>query len=606
MLALARILLAAACSLPTIPALIEIDALQETGSFDEMLICSGDEIVQNMTMQGFDSLLAVMDVPLLRMGGIAAEYYDWEGNDYNGLYYIDINGFIIEDTLPNSLDDLLQLCEQVDVEPILTVNHHINDPGKARRMVEYCNGDISTPMGAVRASRGHPAPYDVSLWCIGNEPDIAGNVWPVPPWGDWTFYRHFGIPFADWAVDDSVFCTAEDFADLVAVYVDSMRSASPIPIEIGGLSLAEDLSWIEPVIGGNSDAIDWMDIHYYPVISWSADSAQYRDWLAAPTSGTVLKPPLEEWYPVVVDTVEAHSGTSEIPVYVLEYNVIVIADSPVWWNYLDGLFVADCIGHFSRVSAPMIAQYSIVEGEPGAGEFPLFGALRGDTLSMRASAWALRLYAERFGGILVQTVCDQVSGGYGLEAYASRFDDWTLSLMVINKNLDDSYTATITLENYLSDGTAEAWSITNDAPMQAPWNGTTGISWEGEFTGSASTFNYEFPKASITCIWIHPDPEGVPGDPTPAICGRLEVQPSPFTESTCIEFELDTPAVVDLSVFDLAGRRIRSLLKADACFGVSRVVWNGMDDRGNALPPGVYLIRMSCDGIVISRPVLRL
>ncbi|EQD71843.1 alpha-L-arabinofuranosidase, partial [mine drainage metagenome] len=38
------------------------------------------------------------------------------------------------------------------------------------REVEYMNGSVLTRFGALRARDGHPAPYDVKIWNIGNEP----------------------------------------------------------------------------------------------------------------------------------------------------------------------------------------------------------------------------------------------------------------------------------------------------------------------------------------------------------------------------------------------------------------------------------------------------
>ncbi|EQD71845.1 alpha-L-arabinofuranosidase, partial [mine drainage metagenome] len=38
------------------------------------------------------------------------------------------------------------------------------------REVEYMNGSVLTRYGALRARDGHPAPYDVKFWNIGNEP----------------------------------------------------------------------------------------------------------------------------------------------------------------------------------------------------------------------------------------------------------------------------------------------------------------------------------------------------------------------------------------------------------------------------------------------------
>ena len=39
----------------------------------------------------------------------------------------------------------------------------------AADIVEYCNGDVSTPYGALRAERGHVEPYNIKTWYIGNE-----------------------------------------------------------------------------------------------------------------------------------------------------------------------------------------------------------------------------------------------------------------------------------------------------------------------------------------------------------------------------------------------------------------------------------------------------
>lgn len=589
-----------------LPAQITIDAQAVTGTFGNMLLCSGDEIVQSMTVPGTDSLVAETGVEMLRMGGIAADYYDWEGADYNGLHYIDIGGIMAVDTLENSLDDLLQFCGSTGIEPILTVNHHINDPGKAARMVEYCNGGIDTPMGAVRAARGHPEPYNVTWWCVGNEPDIAGGTISIPPWGTWTFYRHFSIPFEEWSLSDSVFCTSGEFAGLLSVYCDSMRARSPIPLNIGGLSLAGDLSWIEPVIEQNCADMDWMDIHYYPVSSWTSDSVQYSEWLAAPTSGTVSSPPLEDWYLAVTDTVEKYAGGYDIPVFLFEYNIIAFVEDPVWWNYLDGLFIADCLGHMGNASVSGAAQYSILEGTPGDSEFPLFGAIRGDTLSMRSSAWVLKLLSQRFGQTVVDAQCDQVSGGYGLEVYASRLDDWTLSLMAVNKNLDSAYTATIELQGYTSDGTAEVWQIANDAPMQAPWNGTTGIEYLGEITGSASVFQHTFPRASVSCIWFNPSPGGT-GSSCEAASLSLSVAPNPCREGALITGTLPPGGSGELRLYDLAGRLVRVYSVSSGSSDRFSVWWDGssIDEKGAF--SGLYLIELdSSTGATSASTLLRL
>lgn len=72
---------------------------------------------------------------------------------------------------PNDIgpDEFMTMCKLLGVEPYITVNAGTGDDWSARELVEYCNGDVSTPMGKERADNGHPEPYHVKFWGIGNE-----------------------------------------------------------------------------------------------------------------------------------------------------------------------------------------------------------------------------------------------------------------------------------------------------------------------------------------------------------------------------------------------------------------------------------------------------
>ncbi len=67
------------------------------------------------------------------------------------------------------LDELLKFCKLIDVKPYITVNAGLGDAWSAAQEVEYTNGSINTPMGRWRAKNGHPKPYNVHFWGIGNE-----------------------------------------------------------------------------------------------------------------------------------------------------------------------------------------------------------------------------------------------------------------------------------------------------------------------------------------------------------------------------------------------------------------------------------------------------
>jgi alpha-L-arabinofuranosidase len=68
------------------------------------------------------------------------------------------------------MDEFMTLCELIGVEPYITVNAGFGDAHSAAEEVEYMNGSVTTRLGALRARNGHPKPYHVKFWDIGNEP----------------------------------------------------------------------------------------------------------------------------------------------------------------------------------------------------------------------------------------------------------------------------------------------------------------------------------------------------------------------------------------------------------------------------------------------------
>jgi alpha-N-arabinofuranosidase len=66
-------------------------------------------------------------------------------------------------------DEFLAYCRAVGCEPLICVNAGDGTAEEAAEWVEYCNGSTDTPMGRLRAENGHPAPYRVHYWEIGNE-----------------------------------------------------------------------------------------------------------------------------------------------------------------------------------------------------------------------------------------------------------------------------------------------------------------------------------------------------------------------------------------------------------------------------------------------------
>jgi alpha-N-arabinofuranosidase len=63
----------------------------------------------------------------------------------------------------------MALCRLVEAEPDLTIDSGFGSAREAAEQVEYCNGSVNTRMGKMRAENGHPEPFNVRYWTVGNE-----------------------------------------------------------------------------------------------------------------------------------------------------------------------------------------------------------------------------------------------------------------------------------------------------------------------------------------------------------------------------------------------------------------------------------------------------
>ena len=82
------------------------------------------------------------------------------------------------------------------------------------------------------------------------------------------------------------------------------------------------------------------------------------------------------------------------------------------------------------------------------------------------------------------------------------------------------------------------------------------------------------------------------GEPLPARSTLGQNYPNPFSVSTRIPYSLESETQVELKVYNLAGRLVRCLLYENMEAGNHEVVWNGLDEKGNPLPSGVYIYHL--------------
>ncbi len=160
---------------------------------------------------------------------------------------------------PNDVgtDEFVELCRLLDVEPYVTVNGGFGDARSAAQLVEYANGSTTTPMGKLRAANGHPQPYHVKYWGIGNE-----------PWGEWQLGF---MPVAQWELKHNLFAKAMKKVDpsiklIAAGAMPDAMTGSKQAKRLNSQILPDYLSagdWSGSLLAHCLDNIDLLSEHFY-------------------------------------------------------------------------------------------------------------------------------------------------------------------------------------------------------------------------------------------------------------------------------------------------------------------------------------------------------
>ena len=140
---------------------------------------------------------------------------------------------------PNDVgtDEFIQLCRELQAEPYLCVNLGSGTAEEAAAWVEYCNGPADSPNGSLRAANGHPEPYGVRYWGVGNE-----------TYGNW---QHGHVD-------------AETYARRYVEFAQAMRAVDPGLVLVGvGAQDYEAPGWTDAVLEIAGERMDYLSLHHY-------------------------------------------------------------------------------------------------------------------------------------------------------------------------------------------------------------------------------------------------------------------------------------------------------------------------------------------------------
>lgn len=218
---------------------------------------------------------------LLRWGGNFSADYDWR----NGIGDPDKRPIRYEYAWnaiePNDVGtvEIIKLNRLVGSEVNLGTNAGLGDAFTAAQQVEYVNGAVTTPMGKLRAQHGHPEPFKVKWWGIGNE-----------MYGEWQighmYIGHYVIKHNYFAeamrkVDPSIILVASG-ASRYQQSADS-RNNTRLPLAIKP-PFAWDSSqdWTGWLLKNSWKNMDYISEHIYGAQAQVAFDSATKTWVSNP------------------------------------------------------------------------------------------------------------------------------------------------------------------------------------------------------------------------------------------------------------------------------------------------------------------------------------
>jgi alpha-N-arabinofuranosidase len=139
-------------------------------------------------------------------------------------------------------DEWVQLNKAIGSENVVCINMGTGTIDDARYWVEYCNGEQGTYYADLRAMYGHPEPFGIKYWCLGNEVD--GEPWIMG-------YKN-----------------TEDYCRMAKEIAKAMKKTDPdISLVANGSSYYQpNMDWVEwnwKVINELREHADFLSLHRY-------------------------------------------------------------------------------------------------------------------------------------------------------------------------------------------------------------------------------------------------------------------------------------------------------------------------------------------------------
>jgi alpha-N-arabinofuranosidase len=292
---------------------------------------------------------------------------------------------------PNDIgtDEFMTLCKLLDVEPYITVNAGTGDAWSAAHYVAYANGSVSTTMGKLRAANGHPEPYHVKFWGIGNE------MWGIS-------YQYGAMKPAQFQFKHNEFARAMRNADPTITLLASGAMPDTMTGSRESLNLGTNLvppylspaDWTGGLLSNCFDNIDLISEHFYNYGNTHLSLVDGRqvpndpnepitDWMRRPANHIRIKYEEYKAYEKLLPQLAAHPK----PMSISE------------WAYSGGRYPT--YPAFAMVFHEMFRHSDLFQMATYTFATSLL-ARDGTNVSLNANGLAFKIYRDHFGSIPVE------------------------------------------------------------------------------------------------------------------------------------------------------------------------------------------------------------
>jgi alpha-N-arabinofuranosidase len=392
-------------------------------------------------------------------GGCGTHHYNWKdaiGKKREHFLY--------------GIDEFLKTCKAIGTEPVITVSYFTGDEQGAAELVQYLKGKVK-------------------YFEIGNE------VWHG---------NHRDIKKI----------SPEEYASRYLTYYEAMKAVNP-SIKIGIVLYKP--TWDKKVLEIVKNKVDFGIIHTYPAAGRGKKLEQMNPNEIFETSLAIPVYKDEVNFQNTLGLLKETSGKN-IPLAITEYNGGFRQEEPVPYRHCLGtaLINAELLRIFMKPEHNILmanywqfcnSYWGMVKSE---ANFMKYDYRKPIKYIKRPNYYVYELYHKHFGSTLIEAdvECDtyEVNGNAipYLSVNASKSSDGKkVSLMVINKNLDESITAAINLKDFTPKETGDAWILNGpsvDATNEENSNNVKVVHKEIEI--KANPFQFTFEPHSLTAIEI--------------------------------------------------------------------------------------------------------